>query len=85
MSLNIKDERTHALVRELAALTGQSQRSVVEDAVSRRLAEIKEEAGSSAMPRDTAIDLLLNSVWAFELEGLHDAEQDLYDESGLPR
>jgi len=39
MSLNIKNERTHALVRELATLTGMSQTEAVEDAVGRRLAE----------------------------------------------
>jgi antitoxin VapB len=40
MSLNIKNERTHELVRELAELTGMSQTSAVEDAVRRRLAEL---------------------------------------------
>jgi antitoxin VapB len=33
LGLNIKNERTHALVRELARCTGQSQTSVVEAAV----------------------------------------------------
>lgn len=42
MSLNIKNERTHALVRELAELTGTSQTSAVEDAVRRRLEELRE-------------------------------------------
>lgn len=41
MSLNIKNERTHALVRELAELTGMSQTSAVEDAVRRRLDELR--------------------------------------------
>lgn len=45
MSLNIKNERTHALVRELAALTGMSQTSAVEDAVRRRLEELQSDAG----------------------------------------
>lgn len=44
MSLNIKNERTHALVRELAALTGMSQTSAVEDAVRRRLDELQGDA-----------------------------------------
>jgi antitoxin VapB len=47
MSLNIKNEGTHALVRELAALTGMSQTSAVEDAVRRRLDEL--QAGESAV------------------------------------
>ena len=36
MSLNIKNERTHALVRELATLSGMSQTEAVEDAVNLR-------------------------------------------------
>lgn len=43
MSLNIKNERTHALVRELAAITGMSQTSAVEDAVRRRLDELRSD------------------------------------------
>lgn len=41
MSLNIKNEGVHALVRELAELTGMSQTSAVEDAVRRRLDELQ--------------------------------------------
>jgi antitoxin VapB len=37
MSLNIKNERTHALVRELATMSGMSQTEAVEDAVKRRI------------------------------------------------
>ena len=43
MSLNIKNERTHALVRELAELTGLSQTSAVEDAVRDELARVAEQ------------------------------------------
>jgi len=43
VSLNIKNEETHRLVRQLAELTGQSQTSAVEDAVRRRLAELDRE------------------------------------------
>jgi len=46
MSLNIKNERTHALVRELAELTGMSQTSAVEDAVRRRLEEVRTDAAA---------------------------------------
>jgi len=40
MSLNIKNERTVALVRELAAPTGESQTSAVEEAVRERLERV---------------------------------------------
>ena len=52
MSLNIKNEETHRLVRRLAELTGQSQTGAVEDAVRRRIAELEPKTisrhGSSA-------------------------------------
>ncbi|QIM16259.1 type II toxin-antitoxin system VapB family antitoxin [Leucobacter insecticola] len=41
MSLNIKNEVTHAKVRRLATLTGMSQTAAVDDAVERRLREIE--------------------------------------------
>lgn len=43
MSLNIKSQRTVALVRELAARTGTNQTAAVEDAVARRLSELDRE------------------------------------------
>jgi antitoxin VapB len=54
VSLNIKNERTHALVRELAALTGMSQTSAVEDAVRRRLDEVRASRGVTGNPRRPA-------------------------------
>lgn len=88
MSLNIKNERTHALVRELAAATGLSQTSAVEEAVSRRLAEIR--AGA---PHDDARRVRVDRVVAAyrthltdaDRERLESPERELYDELGLPR
>jgi antitoxin VapB len=42
MSLNIKNERVHAMVREAAERTGMSQTSVVEEALRRMLKELDE-------------------------------------------
>lgn len=78
MSLNIKNERTHALVRELAALTGMSQTSAVEDAVRRRLDELHIDSATrraTGRPKPTyspeeierrraAVDRILNEFWA---------------------
>jgi len=90
VSLNIKNERTHALVRRLADLTGQSQTAAVEDAVTRRLAEV--EATASAARIDTRWDeverLLVeyrSALTPDERTRLRGAEADLYDELGLPR
>ena len=87
MSLNIKNERTHALVRELATVTGMSQTDAVTDAVERRLAEL------SAAPRDDrdarlarVLDLAREIRESFGPEGIPDIDAELYDPaSGLPR
>lgn len=85
MSLNIKNERTHERVRELAALTGLSQTSAVEDAVERRLRELQ----TADDQRSARIDSLLARIRAeltdADREALRRAERDLYDEAGLPR
>lgn len=51
MSLNIKSQRTVALVRELAARTGTNQTAAVEDAVARRLSELDREDRARAEAR----------------------------------
>lgn len=99
MSLNIKNERTHALVRELAELTGMSQTSAVEDAVRRRLEEIT--SGSRGLrPKPTysaeeirrrraGVDRILREFRAEttpeQRAALSGAQDELYDEWGLPR
>lgn len=40
MSLNIKNERVHALAREAARVTGKSQTSVIEEALVKFLADL---------------------------------------------
>ena len=83
MSLNIKNEETHRLVRQLAELTGQSQTSAVEDAVRRRLAELDRE-------RATRIRRILKiaheaAATMTPEERTRDWFADLYDDDGLPR
>lgn len=51
MSLNIKSQRTVALVRELAARTGTNQTAAVEDAVARRLSELDREDRARGVTR----------------------------------
>lgn len=85
MSLNIKNEHTHRLVRELAEASGTSQTAAVEDAVARRLAEVRAVDGE----RDARIALALTRIRAElseeDREALHRATAELYDEAGLPR
>ncbi len=87
MSLNIKNETTHELVRQLAALTGQSQTSAVEDAVRRRLAELESEKASLEERRRSRIDELIAEAHRLPLNGPTTEEilADMYDEMGLPR
>jgi antitoxin VapB len=84
MSLNIKDEETHRLVRELARLTGESQTAAVTIAVRERLdrlhAVVRRRLADRllAIGKDTAPRLK---------EPYRSAEHGelLYDEHGLPR
>lgn len=95
MGLNIKNERTHALVRELAERTGQSQTSAVEEAVRLRLEELNRPGPTESRfdvheraRRRAAIEWILD-----EFEEATTVQQRaamvnhgdwLYDETGLP-
>lgn len=84
MSLNIKNERTHALVRELATLRGVSQTEAVEEAVRARLAELNAEKEQQArFERIMAIARETSQIIR-DTGGPLDIE-DLYDERGLPK
>ncbi len=83
MSLNIKNDETHQLVRELAELTGETQTMAVTVAVRERLERVRHlhEAWLAdrllAIGRDTAPRLR---------EPFRSADHGdlLYDERGLP-
>jgi antitoxin VapB len=86
MSLNIKNERTHALVRELAVVSGMSQTEAVEDAVRRRLAQLStesEEAPTGRLDRVMALAAEISNELGPESFG--DVTEWLYDENGLPQ
>ncbi|WP_417564646.1 type II toxin-antitoxin system VapB family antitoxin [Microbacterium sp.] len=99
MSLNIKNERTHALVRELAGLTGMSQTSAVESAVRLRLEQLRAEAEASrpatkfsaeeTVARRAEIERIIADFHAHttteQREALRRADDEMYDEMGLPR
>lgn len=87
MSLNIKSERVHDLVREAARRTGASQVSVVEAAVTDYLARL--EAPDEVERRRTAAREILAEIDALlsdeDREEIRRAAEELYDEDGLPR
>jgi antitoxin VapB len=82
MSLNIKNEETHRLVRELAALTGESLTVAVTEAVRERRDRLRNDRGSAShdllrIGRDVAARL--PASWA-----VGDPTEELYDDHGLP-
>lgn len=79
MSLNIKNERVHALAREAARLTGKNQTSVIEEALEKLLAEL-----SHAKETQRRHDLIraIQADLASTPAGI--TIEDLYDEDGLP-
>ncbi|MGY1551540.1 type II toxin-antitoxin system VapB family antitoxin [Microbacterium sp. A588] len=87
MSLNIKNEEVHALVRRLAELTGQSQTSAVEDAVRRRLEEVDGAKEKQRAEKLACIARIVEEAsrvrytWA-DYEAIID---EMYDENGMPR
>ncbi|MGV2901531.1 type II toxin-antitoxin system VapB family antitoxin [Microbacterium sp. AGC62] len=87
MSLNIKNETTHELVRRLAALTGQSQTSAVEDAVRRRLAELEQGREAEIERKRAAIAAVIARARLVPRTGrsTEDIMDELYDEAGMPR
>jgi antitoxin VapB len=90
MSLNIKNERTVRLVRELAARTGESQTSAVEHAVAARLAALGASTDGGEREKRNAraravLDDLRATLTDADRAAVREAQQDLYDEAGLPR
>ena len=85
MSLNIKNEETHRLVRRLAELTGQSQTSAVEDAVRRRLAELtREDDIGRSLANIMEISRQSSAAMTDEEKALT-LEELLYDDQGMPK
>jgi len=96
LQLNIKDAETSAMVRELAALTGESQTEAVRKAVRERLAREKEEREQKSEQRKeekqaeyekTLIEIrkLQKLVRKNMKPGDFLTDDDLYDEWGAPK
>lgn len=82
MSLNIKNERVHGLVREAARRTGQSQTKVVEDALELFITHLDH---TSENRRARVLELLGDfdrRMTPADRQRL--TTEGLYDERGLP-
>lgn len=77
MSLNIKNERVHALAREVAARTGRNQTSAIELALRSLLDQLDREVAPARL------DLIASMQRAVASTDLSTA--DLHDAEGLPR
>jgi len=87
MGLNIKNDHIHDLVKRLAQLTEQSQSRAVEDAVRRRLQELEREQGLPDYQWtrvEAVIEAAHRHLTSEQKAALARAEDDLYDENGLP-
>ena len=82
MSLNIKDEKTHRMARQLARLTGESMTAAVGLAVQERLERVRATKGTGLAERL----LKIGRECAAHLEEPYksiDHGELLYDEKGL--
>lgn len=85
MSLNIKNEETHAKVRRLAELTGASQTAAVDDAVERRLRELGADPNLDRRAEVRAALARFPAAFSDEeAHALQEAQEALYDPDGLP-
>lgn len=86
MSLNIKNEETVRLVRELAAALNVSMTAAITEAVRARLERVRAERTESDVDWDRAMALVAEMRERMGPEYLaQDFDAILYDERGLPR
>lgn len=84
MALNIKNERVHALAREVAARTGQTQTSVIEQALAELLARLG-DTEDVRRAKDEELRQILDDFDKRHASGPPLMRiEDLYDERGLP-
>ncbi len=87
MSLNIKNERVHALAREAARVTGKTQTGAIEEALERLLSAYGTDPAET--DRRRRLDLIHEIALAWEPAAPADERvqqvEDLYDPAtGLP-
>ncbi len=84
MSLNIKDEKTHRMARQLAKLTGESMTAAVGLAVQERLERVRAERGTGLAERLLKIGRETAPLWKEPYRSMDHGDL-LYDENGLPK
>jgi antitoxin VapB len=84
MSLNIKNEKTHRLVRELAQATGESMTAAVDKAVRERLERVRGNKKGNLAERLLQIGRECAAHMKEPYLSIDHGEM-LYDEKGLPK
>jgi antitoxin VapB len=82
MSLNIKNEKTHRLVRELARVTGESMTAAVDKAVQERLERVRRNKKGNLAERLLQIGRECAPLWKEPYKSMDHGDL-LYDEKGL--
>jgi antitoxin VapB len=84
MSLNIKNEKTHRMARELARLTGESMTVAVDEAIRERLERLRGKPKDGLAERLMKIAKECGPLWKEPYRSMDHGEL-LYDEHGLPK
>ena len=84
MGLNIKNEETHRLIRQLARLTGESMTAAVEQAVRERLDRVRRGRNEGMAERLLKIGKECAPLWKEPFRSMDHGDL-LYDEKGLPK
>ncbi len=84
MSLNIKDEETHRLARELSRLTGESMTAAVSEAIRERLERVRGKPKKDMAEQIMEIAKDCGKRWKEPYKSM-DIDELLYDEKGLPK
>lgn len=84
MSLNIKDEKTHRMARELARATGESMTAAVSEAIRERLERVRGNSKQDMVERIMKIAKECGPLWKEPYRSI-DHGALLYDEKGLPK
>lgn len=80
MGMNIKNEETHRMAQELAALTGESITTAVTEAVREKLQRVKSKGMAERIMK-----IAKESAVLLKGKPLPDHGELLYDEKGLPK
>lgn len=86
MSLNIKNERVHALARQVAQRTGATQTSAIEEALERRLADLDSRDQEAARRRRLLrlMDEIETETTDEQRASTRAIQDEMYDGNGLP-